>query len=177
MLLPAVVLGAALAALAIAPPGAAEQRGAPLVESLRSLPAPPKLPADYVRAIGHVASSVRITRATAVKRTRLLLSDVTGLPLYAFAGTKGRVCFVVWRGGGDCGEVNQTHHVIWLVNGGNRRRGQAVVGVVSDRVRAVDVKIRERIVRVGVRHNAFVVPFRIREGERMPPPSVVPITD
>jgi hypothetical protein len=102
----------------------------------------------------------------------MLLSDVTGLPLYAFAGTDGRVCFVVWRGRGTCGEIGARVNVLWLVNGGNRRRGQAVVGVVSDHVRAVDVSIRGRVTRASVRHNAFVVPFRMA-GERMP--SVAPV--
>jgi hypothetical protein len=106
----------------------------------------------------------------------MLLSNVTGLPLYAFAGTDNRVCFAVWRGGGTCGEVDATHDAIWLVNGGSSTRGQAVVGIVSDRVRAVDVSIRGRFVRAAVRHNAFVVPFRLRKGERMPQPSVVPVT-
>jgi hypothetical protein len=105
-----------------------------------------------------------------------LLSDVTGLPLYAFAGTQGRVCFVVWRGGGTCGEVTAMHDAIWLVNGGSRKRGQAVVGVVSDRVRVVDVSIRGKVFHARVRHNAFVVPFRLRKGERLPMPSVLPIT-
>jgi hypothetical protein len=147
-----------------------------MVSSLRSLTPPPKLPAYYVRVVGHSANYVGITRATAVRRTRLLLSDVTGLPLYAFAGTKGSVCFFVWRGGGTCGEVDATHDAIWFVNGGSRKRGQAVVGVVSDRVRAVDVSIRGSYVRAAVRHNAFVVPFRLRKAERLPQPSVVPIT-
>jgi hypothetical protein len=105
-----------------------------------------------------------------------LLSNVTGLPLYAFAGTNGRVCFVIWRGGGTCGVVDARHDAIWVVNGGSRKRGEAVVGVVSDRVRAVLVSIGGRVARVPVRHNAFVLPFRIAKGERLPLPSVVPIT-
>jgi hypothetical protein len=176
MRFPAVVIGAALAASVVASFAVAEPLVAPPVASLQSLPAPPKLPADYVREIGRMASWGGITRATAVKRTRLLLSSVTGLPLYAFAGTKGRVCYVVWRGGGSCGEINGTKNVLWLVNGGSRRRGQAVVGVVADGVRAVDVSMRARTVRVSVRHNAFVVPFRTRKSERIPQPSVVPVT-
>ena len=107
----------------------------------------------------------------------MLLSDVTGLPLYAFAGTKGRICFVVWRGGGTCGQLSATAPVLWLINGGNRKRGQAVVGVVSDRVVAVDVSIRGKVVRARVRHNAFVVPFRYRQSEKLSPPpvSVAPV--
>ncbi len=171
-----VVIGAALAASVIVPLAVAQPQAAPPVTSLRNLAPPAKLPADYVRDIGRMASQVGITRTTAVRRTRLLLSDVTGLPLYAFAGTNGRVCYVVWRGGGSCGEINATKNVLWLVNGGSRKRGQAVVGVVSDGVRAVDVTTRARTVRVSVRHNAFVVPFRTAKGERMPQPSVVPVT-
>jgi hypothetical protein len=169
------VLGAALAALVLASAAISATRAAPPVASLQTLPAPSKLPALYVRLVNRSAAYVGVTRAVAVKRTRLLLSNVTGLPLYAFAGTKDRVCFAVWRGGGTCGTVDGTHDAIWLVNGGSLKRGQAVVGVVSDRVRAVDVSIRGRFVRAPVRHNAFVVPFRLRKGERMPQPSVVPV--
>jgi hypothetical protein len=129
-----------------------------------------------MRVVGHSAKDVGITRAAAVRRTRMLLADVTGLPLYAFAGTESRVCFFVWPGGGTCGEVDARHDAIWLVNGGSKKRGQAVVGVVSDRIHAVDVSIRGGYVRARVRHNAFVVPFRLRKGERLPQPSVVPIT-
>jgi hypothetical protein len=170
------VLAGAVAAVLAAPLALAEPQTMPLVGSLRTLPAPLALPADYVRVIDRSAMYVGITRATAVKRTRMLLSNVTGLPLYAFAGTKGRICFVVWRGGGTCGEVDAAHDAIWLVNGGSRKRGQAVVGVVSDRVRAVNVWIRGRLVLARVRHNAFVVPFRLRKGERMPQASVLPVT-
>lgn len=173
----AAAIGAAAAAVVLgAPLAIAASRVAPMVASLRTLRPPPKLPADFASGLGGMANYVGITRATAVKRTRMLLSDVTGLPLYAFAGTRGRVCFVVWRGGGTCGEVTATHDAIWLVNGGSRKRGQAVVGVVSDRVRAVEVSIRGRSVRARVRHNAFVVPFRLRKGEPLPLPSVLPIT-
>jgi hypothetical protein len=153
----------------------AEPKAEPMVASLQTLPAPSKLPAGYVRGIQRSAAYVGISRAVAAKRTRLLLSDVTGLPLYAFGGTKRRVCFAIWRGGGTCGEVSANKHVIYVVNGGSHRRGQAVAGVVSDRVKAVDVTIQDRVVHVSVRHNAFVVPFRWRRGEPMAPARVRPI--
>jgi hypothetical protein len=135
----------------------------PPVTSLRALAPPPKLPPGFAKAIGRGAVRVGISRATALHRTRLLLSDVTGLPLYAFAGTQGRVCFLVWRGIGNCGRLDGGKDVLWAMNGGNDKRGQALVGVVSDRVRAVDVEIRGRRFRAPVRHNAFVVPFRYHD--------------
>jgi hypothetical protein len=100
----------------------------------------------------------------------MLLSNVTGLPLYAFDGRNGQVCFVVWRGGGTCGVLGTTRDSLWIVNGGSRKRGQAVVGVVSDGVRAVVVTLGARTVRATVRHNAFVIPFRAKPGTpaRMP---------
>lgn len=169
----AIVLGTAAAILLVpALAGAAQVQTEPPVASLRTLPPRPKLPSDYVREVGILAASGGISRSTAVRRTRMLLSDVTGLPLYAFAGTKGRICFVVWRGGGFCGQLAATAPMLWLINGGNRKRGQAVVGVVSDRVVAVDVSIRGKVVRARVRHNAFVVPFRYRQSEKLSPPPV-----
>lgn len=72
----------------------------------------------------------------------------------------GRICFLVWRGLSECGTLDATHAMFWGINGGNRKRGQAVVGVVADKVHAVDVRLGTRRVRASVRHNAFVVPFR-----------------
>jgi hypothetical protein len=123
-----------------------------------------------------MAPHVGIAARTARNRLRLLRRDVTGLPLYAFGGTQGRVCFFVWRGGGTCGPVTASRNALWLVNGGNRKRGQAVVGVVSDRVRAVDVALRGRVIRARVVHNAFVVPFRSGQVELRPMPRVRTIT-
>jgi hypothetical protein len=159
----AVVAAAALASTAPAPLGA-----------LRNLAPPARLPGDYVRLVELSASHVGVSRAVAVRRTRMLLRDVTGLPLYAFWGTQGRVCFAVWRGAGTCGIVRRDS-VLWLVNGGSRKRGQAVVGVAADGVHAVDVAIGATTIRASVRHNAFVVPFRIRKGGRTPQPHVTPV--
>jgi hypothetical protein len=122
-----------------------------------------------------MARHVGVTARAARNRTRLLRSDVTGLPLYAFGGTGGRVCFFLWRGGGTCGPVTATHNVISLFGGGNRKRGQAVVGVVSDRVRAVDVSLRGHVTRARVVNNAFFVPFRVGRYELMPQPQIRPI--
>jgi hypothetical protein len=166
------ILAAATAAFAVSLATAASL-ATPRVSSLRTLSPPSKLPADYVHAVDHLAAYVGISRGTAVRRTRLLLSDVTGLPLYAFAGTAGRVCFQVWRGAGTCGEITRTHTAIWAMNGGSRKRGQAVVGVVSDSVHAVNIRIGGRTFRVRVRHNAFVLPYRVKN--RWPRVSVLPI--
>lgn len=148
---------------------------APMVASLRSLPPPKALPAGVDIVFRRGGAHVGISADVARERTRLLLRDVTGLPLYAFGGTYGRVCFFLWRGGGTCGEVSASHDVISVVNGGSRKRGQAVVGVVSDRVRAVDVWLGRRVVRTSVRHNAFFVPFRLGPYEGAPRTQVVPI--
>jgi hypothetical protein len=106
----------------------------------------------------------------------MLLSDVTGLPLYAFGGTNGQVCFVVWRGVGTCGVLSHQSETLWAVNGGSRKRGQAVVGVVSDRVRVVTVLLGGRKIPVRLRHNAFVASFRLGRHEAMPRVTVVPTT-
>jgi hypothetical protein len=95
----------------------------------------------------------------------MLLTDVTGRPLYAFAGKSGQVCFVLWRGGGTCGVLHEGHDSLWLVNGGSRKRGQAVVGVVPDGVRAVIVRLGSRTIRAAVRRNAFAVAFRVARGQ------------
>jgi hypothetical protein len=169
LVVPVLVLGLVSTAFAGSP-------SSPPVSSLRSLPPPPKLPPGYAMAVSRSAGRVGITRATALHRTRLLLSNVTGLPLYAFAGTQGQVCFFVWRGAGTCNLIDGGHDVVWSINGGSRKRGQAVVGVVSDRVRAVDVLIQGRHVRASIRHNAFVVPFRYpKGGGLLGMPSVVPV--
>jgi hypothetical protein len=147
---------------------AAQASSVPPLSSLRTLAAPAKLPPDYIGEIGRTAAHVGITATTAVARTRMLLSNVTGLPLYAFGGKSGQVCFVVWRGGGTCGVLGTTRDSLWIVNGGSRKRGQAVVGVVSDGVRAVVVTLGSRTVRATVRHNAFVVPFRTEPGTPAP---------
>ena len=169
----ACAIGVLAAVVAAAPAASAETASAPPVASLRTLPVPAKLPTDYVREIGRAAEHVGITRATAVRRTRMLLSDVTGLPLYAFGGTKGQVCFVVWRGVGTCGVLDRQHAALWAVNGGSRKRGEAVVGIVSDRVRAVTVLLGERKIPVRVRHNAFVAPFRLGTYQSVPRVTVV----
>jgi hypothetical protein len=168
------VLAAPIAALVVTSAAIGETRTAPPVASLRTLPAPAKLPAQYVRLVKYQAIRVGVTRSVAVARTRILLTNVTGLPLYAFAGTQDRVCFAVWPGGGGCGTLDVANKIIWLINTRSRNR-EAVVGVVSDGVRAVDVQLGGRLVRATVRHNAFVVPFRRRKGDRMPQPSVVPV--
>jgi hypothetical protein len=98
----------------------------------------------------------------------MLLSDVTGLPLYAFGGSNGQVCFVVWRGGGTCGVVGGKRDALWVVNGGSWKRGQAAVGVVSDRVRAVTVFLGGRRIPTRLRHNAFVAPFRLGKYQAEP---------
>jgi hypothetical protein len=100
----------------------------------------------------------------------MLLRNANGVPLYAFAGTKGRVCFNVWGGGGTCGVIDRSHDALWVVNG-----GRAVAGVVSDRVHAVEISLGGAFVRVPVRHNAFVLPFRMRPGEGLPQPTVIPV--
>lgn len=146
----------------------APRDSAPPLAALRTLAAPPKLPADYVREIGRIAAHAGVSRATAVARTRLLLSDVTGLPLYAFGGANGQVCFLVWRGGGTCGIVGTTRDYLWIVNGGSRKRGQAVVGVVSDRVSRVSVLLGGKAIPTRLRHNAFVAPFRLANDQSMP---------
>jgi hypothetical protein len=102
---------------------------------------------------------------TAVRRTRLLLSDVTGLPLYAFGGSGGQVCFLVWRGVGGCGALDSRSEALWTINGGSHRRGEAVVGLVSDRVRSVTVLLNGKVIPVRLRHNAFVAPFRVKNQE------------
>jgi hypothetical protein len=147
-----------------------------MVASLRTLPPLASVPAGVSFAVIHMAPHAGIAARSARNRMRLLRRNVTGLPLYAFGGTEGRVCFFVWRGGGTCGPVTATHNVVWLVNGGSRKRGQAVVGVVSDRVRAVDVSLRGRVVRVRAIHNAFFVPFRSGQSGLAPMPRVRTIT-
>jgi hypothetical protein len=147
-----------------------------MVASLRTLPPLASLPAGVSFPLAHMAPHAGIDARTARNRLRPLRRDVTGLPLYAFGGTQGRVCFFLWRGGGTCGPVTATDSVLWLVNGGSRKRGQAVVGVVSDRVRAVEVSVRGRVVRARVVHNAFVVPFRSEQSELTPMPRVRAIT-
>jgi hypothetical protein len=123
-----------------------------------------------------MAPQAGIAARTARNRTRLLRRDVTGLPLYAFGGTDGRVCFFLWRGGGTCGPVTATHNVISIYGGGSRKRGQVVVGVVSDHVRAVDVSLRDHVTHAHVVNNAFFVPFRVGRYELMPRPQIRPIT-
>jgi hypothetical protein len=165
-----------LSALCLASASVAGISGQPPVSSLQTLAPVATLPAGYAVAIRRAAASAGIGAPTALRRTRLLLSNVTGLPLYAFAGTKDRVCLIVWRGVGTCSLVERKHPVIYAVNGGSKKRGQALVGVVADGFRAVDVVVEGRHVRAVVRHNAFVVPFRYRNGNglsRMP--SVVPV--
>jgi len=71
--------------------------------------------------------------------------------------------------------VTATQHVVWLVNGGSRKRGQAVVGVVSDSVRAVEVTLRGHVIRSRVINNTFFVPFRVGRYELMPRPQIRPI--
>jgi hypothetical protein len=129
---------------------------------------PPKLPTNYVREVGRIAVQAGISRATAVARTRLLLSDVTGLPLYAFGGADGQVCFVVWRGLGSCGALGSERNALWGINGGSHKRGQAVVGVVSDRVSRVTVLLDGKAIPARLRHNAFVAPFRLAKQQQMP---------
>jgi hypothetical protein len=166
----------ALVSLLLASASIAGPPGGPPVSALRSLAPPSKLPKGYASAITRIAPQAGINAPTALHRTRLLLGDVTGLPLYAFAGTKNRVCILIWRGAGTCSFIEGKHPVIWDINGGSTRRGQALVGVVADGIRAVDVVVEGRHVRAAVRHNAFVVPFRYRNGSgpsRMP--SVVPV--
>ena len=169
------VAATGVAVLVLAVPVSAAPPGRPLVASLRTLPPPSKLPDHFRSSLSPLAAHVGITPAVALQRTRLLLRNVTGLPLYAFAGTGGRICFVLWPGGGTCGEVSASHDVVWLVNGGNQQAWEVVVGVVSDRVRAVDVTIRGKLIRASVRHNAFFVPFRSLRGARLPLPVVRPI--
>jgi hypothetical protein len=156
-------------------PAAAPSPGAPTVVALRTLPPLASLPSGVGFVLTRMAPWAGIAASTARSRTRLLRCDVTGLPLYAFGGTQGRVCFFLWPGGGSCGPVTSTHRVLWKVNGGSRKRGQAVVGVVSDGVRAVDVSLRGRVVRVRVVHNAFVFPFRLGRYEVLPQPRVRPV--
>jgi len=61
------------------------------------------------------------------------------------------------------------------VNGGSRKRGQAVVGVVSDRVRAVDVSIGAVRAALPSGHNALS--FRsASEGRADAATFVVPVT-
>ena len=147
----------------------------PPVASLRLLSPPPKLPADYVRGLSRIAPHVGLTPVIAAHRTRLLLRNVTGLPLYAFSGTGGQICLIVWRGVGTCAVMSKKRAVLWGINGGSRKRGQAVVGVVVDGVRAVNVSLGTRHVRAAVRHNAFVVPFRLGQGASEPRTTVAPI--
>lgn len=136
----------------------------PPVASLMTLRVATRLPADLATDLRLMGKPAGLPQAAVLPRVRLLLSDATGLPLYAFAGTQSRVCFFVWRGGGTCGEISDRHKVLWIVNGGSHKRGQAVVGVVSDGVRAVAVRIGGRVVQAAVKHNAFVLPFRMRPG-------------
>lgn len=143
-------IGAAAVLVAIGVAGIAASSGAPPVASLRTLPVPPKLPSGLADSLRPMAPHAGLAGSAAVARTRLLLSDVTGLPLYAFGGTGSRVCFLIWHGGGTCGEVSAAHKALWIVNGGSRKRGQAVVGVVADGVRAVDVRLGSRVLRATV---------------------------
>jgi hypothetical protein len=129
-----------------------------MVASLRTLPPLASVPAGVSFAVIHMAPHAGIAARSARNRMRLLRRNVTGLPLYA------------------CGPVTATHNVVWLVNGGSRKRGQAVVGVVSDRVRAVDVSLRGHVVRVRAIHNAFFVPFRSGQSGLAPMPRVRTIT-
>jgi hypothetical protein len=107
-----------------------------------------------------LASNSGVPRRLALARVRLLRSNVTGLPLYAINGGGGRVCFLLWRGVGTCGSIAKSTDVLWAVNGGSRRRGQAVVGLVSDAIVALKVRIAGRWHRVTPRHNAFYLAYR-----------------
>jgi hypothetical protein len=163
----------ALAAGGAAPAPGKTGAPTPPLAALGTLPKPRQLPVGYLQALERSAPRAGVSPVTAALRTRVLLSDVTGLPLYAFAGSRGRVCFLLWRGVGTCGAVNSEHKTLWAVNGGSRKRGQAVVGVVANEVRAVDVWIDGRRHRVRVRHNAFSLPFRSHVARS---PRVVPVT-
>ena len=136
-------------------------RQTPPVSAFSTLPAPTKpLPSDLKLAIARAANRIGVTATTAVNGTRLLRSNVTGLPLYAFGGNGNAVCFLVWRGVGTCGEITTPTSVVWAVNGGSKKRGHAVVGIVSDAVMAVKVRINNNWHVVTPVHNAFYFPYR-----------------
>jgi len=136
-------------------------RGAAPVSALSTLPALTKpLPSDLKLAIGRAADHIGVSPKTALAGTRLLRSNVTGLPLYAFRGNGNAVCFIVWRGVGTCGEINSPTGVLWAGNGGSKKRGQAVVGVVSDAVVTVKVRVNGSWHVVTPVHNAFYFPYR-----------------
>jgi hypothetical protein len=166
----------AIAAALVLAASVAAASGVPPVASLWTLPPPTTLPPQYPSSVSGLATSVGINRALALRRTRLLRTDVTGLPLYAFSGTRSRICFTLWPGGGTCGQISASHTIVWIVNGGGGKRAPAVVGVVSDRVRAVEVTILGKRVRASVRHNAFVVPFHAPVRKHLPLPVVRPVT-
>jgi hypothetical protein len=131
------------------------------VSALSTLPAPAKpLPSDLKLAIGRAADHIGVSPRTALNGTRLLRSNVTGLPLYAFGGGKA-LCFIVWRGVGTCGDLNAPTSVLWAVNGGSKKRGQAVVGIVPDAVVAVRVRVNNSWHVVTPVHNAFYFPYHV----------------
>jgi hypothetical protein len=151
-----VVTGAFLASQA----AAARQRP-PTISALATLPPPGRpLPAGLQTAIARQASMIRLGRRQAQRRTRLLRSNVTGLPVYGFGGAGGSVCFIVWRGVGTCGRITSPTYVLWAVNGGSRKRGQAVVGIVSDPVVRVRVRIDNTWHIAAPVHNVFYVAYR-----------------
>jgi hypothetical protein len=115
---------------------------------------------DLKTAIARLAGAIHVNARLAFRRTRLLRSNVTGRPLYAFGGSDNTVCFLVWRGAGSCGKITSSTKALFMWGGGSRKRGQVVVGLVSDAVVAVRVRINTTLHLVRPVHNAFVVPYR-----------------
>lgn len=153
--------GAVLVLIAVfAGSGFAANQAPPSVSALTTLPPPSKpLPADLKFAVGRAANYIGLDARVALRRVRLLRSNVTGLPLYAFGGN-GSVCFMLWRGGGTCARITAPNGVRWFVSGGSRRRGQAVVGIVPDSVKALRVRVSGTWHVVKPVHNAFYFAYR-----------------
>jgi hypothetical protein len=155
------VLAAAVSIGLLAGAAAAATGDTAPISSLSTLPPLSKpLSPDLKTAIAREAANIRLDARTALRRTRLLRNNVNGLPLYAFSGANNSVCFLVWHGAGACGQLAPPTKIFYVYGGGSRKRGQAVVGIASDAVVAVKVRINKTWHRVRPLHNAFFVPYR-----------------
>lgn len=80
----------------------------------------------------------------------------TGLDIYAYPTSKGRVCFTTSRGGGGC--VDQAHPFAWgafVPSAGDPAQLLQVIGLVPNNVKSVSVVTGGASTLATLRRNAF----------------------
>ena len=125
--------------------------------------APTAIPDEVRRFVDHTARMTRTDPAQALAGLRMLRSELgsTRASVYAFRSSSGSPCFVLTGYGGACAQSPRDGMpgLHWTIGGGHDSVPSVLVGIASDDVSRVDLRVDGASVPVSLSRNAVFAEF------------------